>query len=144
MVRDGGTARRDLDGVEHELVGGQVLVDLEQVRVAVQVVEVLEQGEVHAGLGVLVGLVHGEPRREVDGELLVTDGELERGFVARAHPVDALLLLLLHATAQGQVAAQVVVLAVAVEVVAEHHGLHLDTVHEDDARLVYGSVSSFL
>ena len=70
MVRDGGTARRDLDGVEHELVGGQVLVDLEQVRVAVQVVEVLEQGEVHAGFRVRVGLVHGEPGREVDGQLL--------------------------------------------------------------------------
>ena len=99
MVRDGRAARGDLDGVAHELVRGDVLVELELVGVAVQVVEVLEQGEVHAGLGVLVGLVHGEPRREVDRQLFVTDGELERGLVARAHPVDALLLLLLHATA---------------------------------------------
>ena len=135
MVRDGGTARRDLDGVEHELVGGQVLVDLEQVRVAVQVVEVLEQGEVHAGFRVRVGLVHGEPGREVDGQLLVADGGLKRRLVGGRQPVHVLLLTGLDAAHEGEVAAQVVVLAVAVEVVAEHHGLHLDTVHEDDARL---------
>ena len=133
VMRDGRAARRDLDGVLHELVGGQVLVHLEQVRVAVQVVEILEQREVHAGFRVRVGLVHGEPRREVDGQLLVADGRLERRLVGGQQPVHLLLLARLDAAHERQLAAQVVVLAIAVEVVAEHHGLDLDAVHEDDA-----------
>ena len=135
---DGRTARRELDGVARELVGRNVLVDLQQVGVAVQMVEVLQQGEVHAGLRILVGLVHGQPCRQVDGQLLVADGQLERRLVAGGQPVDVLLLHLFHAAAESDLAAQVVVLAMAMEVVAEQGRLHLDAVHEDDAGLGVG------
>ena len=101
-------------------------------------VEVLQQGEVHAGLRILVGLVHGQPCRQVDGQLLVADGQLERRLVAGGQPVDVLLLHLFHAAAESDLAAQVVVLAMAMEVVTEQGRLHLDAVPEDDAGLGVG------
>ena len=52
--------------------------------------------------------------------------------------LDVLLLHLLHAAAESDLAAQVIVVAMAVEVVAEQGLLHFDTVHENDASLGVG------
>ena len=69
-----------------------------EVRVPVQVVEVFEQSEVQGLLEHRIGLVTGQPRREVDGDLLEADRRFERRLVAGVQAVDGLLLLLFDAT----------------------------------------------
>src|SRR5690606_6834518 len=75
---------------------------LVEVGVAVEVVEVLEQGEVERLLERRVGLAAGQPGREVDGDLLVADRRLERALVAGVEVVDHGPLLLVDAPGPRQ------------------------------------------
>ena len=73
-------AGRDLGEMLGELRGVPAVEQVVQVRVAVQVVEVLEQREVERLLQPRVGFLSGEPRRQVDRDLLVTDRRLQRAL----------------------------------------------------------------
>ena len=117
-----------------ELGGVPAVEELVEVGVAVEVVEVLEQREVERLLQHRVRLVPCEPRRQVDGDLLVADGRLERRLVAGVQAVDRLLLLLVDAPRQRQRALDLGVVGVAGELVGEHDRLDLDPVHQDHAR----------
>ena len=132
MVGDGGAAGGDFDVILGELVSRDIAVEIEQVGVAVEVGEILQQGEVEALLDIGVRLVFGQPCGQVDGKVLIADGLLKLAFVTGAEPVDGFLLHLFHAAGKGDLAPEFLIVAVAVEVVPEHGRFDLNAVHEDN------------
>ena len=96
-------------------------------------VKILEKREIQRLLDIGVRLVLCQPGGQVHRHMLVADGGLKLRLVDGLEPVDALLLLLLDASAERQLAAQVIVRAVPVELVFEKDLFHLDAVHQDDA-----------
>ena len=131
-------ARRDLGQVLGDLVGAAPVQQVVEVAVAVQVVEVLEQGEVEGLVHHRVGLVSGEPGRQVDRHLLVADRGLEGALVAGVEPVDGLLLLGVDPAVGGEGPLQLEVVGVSGELVGEQDRLDLDPVHEDHPRAGVG------
>ena len=138
VLRYGGAAGHDLGIAAHKALGVDAVLHVQQVRVAVQMVEVLQQRELHHLYNVWVRLPLGQDCRQVHRELFVADGRFQRRFVDGLEAGDALLLLLLYPARQRQLAPQVVVRAVAVELVAEPHGLIFGAVHQDDTHLGVG------
>ena len=125
-------AGHDLGDGAGDRLGLLALRQVEQVGVAVEVVEVLEQPEVVVLLEVRVRFHPGQPRRQVDGDLLVDDRRLERTVGAGQQPVVGLLLHLLGPPAQRQRPLHLRVVGVPGELVAEHDRLDLDPVHHHD------------
>jgi hypothetical protein len=125
-------AGHHLGQLVHDLLRLAPLHDLEEVRVAVEVIEVLQDAELVRLLEVRVRLHSGHPGGQVDRHLLVRDGRLQRARYARQQPVDRPLLLRLDVPQVGQLAAYVRVRAHPREVVVEQDRLHLDAVHRDD------------
>ena len=144
MVRDRRSAGCDVHIALHQLMRGDIHIHIEQVRVAVQMVKILEERKIHALLHIFVRLVLRQPRREVHGKVFVTDGSLELRFVAGRKPVNGFLLHLLLAAAGRDLAAQFVVRTVPVELLAEHNRLGFNPVHQDYAafrvgvRIIFG------
>ncbi len=104
---------------------------IHQRRVAVEVVEVLEQA-VAVDLGqVGVGLGHRDARRDLDRHLLEADRRLERRLVGGVQPVDQRLLVLLDPPDLAERELQVAVHPRAD--VLEAQRLGLDPVHQDHA-----------
>ena len=104
-----------------------------QVRVAVEMVEVLQQREVERLLQHRVGLLARQPRCEVDGDLLVTDRRLQRRLVTRIQTVDGPLLLLLDPARHREGALDLDVVGMPRELVPEDDRFDLDPVHQDHA-----------
>ena len=138
VVGDGGPGGHDLGVPAHQLLGMDAPVHLQQVGVAVQVVKVLQKGKVQRLLDLPVRLALGHAGGQVHGQLLVADGVLQQCLVQRFQRGDVLLLLLFLPAQQGQLPPQIVVLAVAVELVAEPNRLELGAVHQDAAHAGVG------
>ena len=81
VLGNGRAARRDLGIPAEQLLGAHALLHLEQVGIAVHVVEVLQECKIHLLLGDRVGLALGERCGQIDGQLLVRHCMLEQGFV---------------------------------------------------------------
>ncbi len=105
MLGNRGSARHDLRQPAREKIGAHVLLDVEKIGIAVEVVEVLGQCEVQRRAHILVGFVPRHYRREVDRELLVSDRVHQHGFVHRLKGSDRFLLLLLDPPRQREFAA---------------------------------------
>lgn len=83
----------DLGPALDDRVGVAALDVVVEATVAVEVVEVLEQGKVQRLLHVGIRLVLRQVRGEVDRDLLVAERGLDDRLVRRVEPVDRLLLL---------------------------------------------------
>ena len=83
MLRYGGASRSDLGALCHQARRVDVHVVHEHVGKAVQVVEVLQQGEIQCHPDVRIFLPPREICGEFDGELFVADGVFEHTLVAR-------------------------------------------------------------
>ena len=73
---DGGAAGHDLGIAPYQLFGVDAALEVQQVGIAVQVVEIFQQGEVHLVLDVRVLFPLGEDGGEVYRQLFVADGML--------------------------------------------------------------------
>ena len=138
MVGDGGPAGHDLGVAAHKGLGMRPVVELHQVGVAVKVVEVLQQGEVQRLLHIGIVLALGQHGRQVHGQLLVAQGVLQDRLVRGLQRRHQLLLLLLQAAQQGNLAAQLVVGGVPGELVAVPDRLEFRAVHQDHPRAGVG------
>ena len=138
VLRDGRAAGHDLGIAAHQPLCVYALLHLQQIGIAVQMVKILQQGQVHGldHIGVRVPL--GQDGGQVYGQLFVGDGGLQLGLVDGLQAGQLLLLLLLHPAAQRQLAPQVVVGAVPVELMAEPVRLKFGAGHQDDAHLGVG------
>ena len=92
-----GRAGKHVRAALEDLVRVLAVDQVEQLAVAVEVVEVLEQPEVEGLLDVRVRLGAREVGRQLDRDLLEPDGGLEHALVGRIQPVDGVLLLVLDA-----------------------------------------------
>src|SRR5690606_29608248 len=126
-----GPAGHHLGQLVDHLLGLAPLDHLEQVGVAVEVVEVLQHPELVRLLQVRVRFHPRHPRGEVHGDLLVRDRGLQRAGDPREQPVDHPLLLRLQVAQQGELPARVRVGALPRQVVVEEDRLGLDAVHGD-------------
>ncbi len=132
MVVLGRPGRHHVGAPLQDLVRVLAVDEVEQLRVAIEVVEVLQQPEVEGLLDVRVRLGAREIGGELDGDLLVADGGLEHGLVRGVEPVHGVLLLVLDPAQGRQRRLEVGVVGHARERVREDARLVLDAVHEDD------------
>ncbi len=124
-----------------ELFAEHALFHFEQIAVAVEVVEVLEQRKVERLFDVSVTLAPRHQCRKIYGKLLVCDSRLENGLVYRLEIAYTLLLLLVASSYESYLSAQLVVRAMAGKVVIEAALLELRAVHENYSHFrirVYG------
>ncbi len=128
----GGPAGHNLGVAAHQKLGPlAALVHLQQVGVAVQMVKILQQGEIQGGFyqAVRFGLRHA--RRQVHRQLLIADGGFQRRFVHWLQGLDTLLLLLLGSADQSQLPPQRFVWAISEKLVGEKRRFHLGAVHQN-------------
>jgi hypothetical protein len=107
------------------------LQPVQQRRIPVQVIEVLEQPEAQDLGDVGIRLILRQRGGDLDGHLLIPDRRFEWRLIGGQQPVDQRLLMLLLAPDPGQRGLQVLVHAGAG--MAETNGLRFDAVHENDA-----------
>ena len=117
VLRYGGAPRSDLRALCHKPRRVDVHVVHEHVGEAVQMVEVLQQGEIQCHPDVRIFLPPREICGEFDGELFVADRSFQHAFAYGFQRAEFLLLLLFHAADQSDLAAQVVHGAMAGELV---------------------------
>ena len=138
MLADRRAAGHDLGVAADQALGVLAGDHLHQIRVAVQVVEVLQQREVQRVPDMRRLHALRQVRRQIDSQLLIADGVREDAFGDRLEVGKALLLLLLGAPRHGQLAPQALIRAVARHLVGELHGLVFRAVHQDDAAFGVG------
>ena len=83
VVRNGGTPGHDFGVAPDKPFGIDARLRLEQVRVSVQVVEILKEREIQRALDVAVRLPPRKFRGEIYGELFIGNRVLENALVAR-------------------------------------------------------------
>ena len=132
-LRNGRPARHDLGIFPDEFFGVDALFKVQQVCIAVQVVEVLQKGKIKLVFDIFILFPLRENGGEVDRELLVTDGMFEDALVAGLQVGDALLLLLFAAADERHIPAHLVVGAVPRKARRVPDRLKFRTVHEDGA-----------
>ena len=128
----------DLGEIAANLLGLLAFEQLVKVRVAIEMVEILEQGKVVHLLEVRIGLVTRKPCGEVHRNLLVAESHLDRALIPWNEPVDRFLLLGLDAAQEGKLLLYVGIERIPRHLVREHDGFDLDAVHEDAARAAVG------
>ena len=138
MVGDGGTAGHDLGVAAHQVLRLLAGLHVQIVRIAVEVVEVLQQRKVQRILQPRVAHALGEVGRQIHRQLLVADGVLQHRLVQRLQVAQELLLLLLAAADQRKLAANLVVHRVPGELVGEPHVFKFRAVHQDQPRAGVG------
>ena len=130
---DGRAAGHDLGVGADQLFGVDAPLEIQKIGIAIEMVEVLEEGEVHLFFDVGVLFALREDGGEVDGELFVADGVFEDALVDGFEGRDALLLLLFAAADERHAAAHVVVGAATGQARRVPDRLKLRAVHQDDA-----------
>ena len=83
VLRNGGAAGHDLGIAAHQPLGVDAAFQFQQIRIAVQVVKILQQSQVHHLHHIGVRLPLGQNSRQVHGQLLVPDGGFQNTFVDR-------------------------------------------------------------
>ena len=81
MVRDGRPAGHNLRIAAHQRFRMRAGGEIQIIRIAIQVIEILQQREIQRALDVRIGHALGEVRGQVHGQLLIADRVLQRGFV---------------------------------------------------------------
>lgn len=138
VLVDGRPPHGDVSVALSDVVGVLAFQPVQQRRIAVEVIEVLQHAEA-IDLGEIgVGLVLGDAGGDLDRHLLVGDGGLQPRLVRRQQPVDQCFLVVLDATYPRQQQPQMLVEQRTV--VREAVGLVLDAVHQDDPDPRHGIV----
>ena len=138
MLGNGWTARHKFGVATNKFFRNNALVHFQKVGISVQVVEVLQKGKVHCHFNVLVTFPLGKDGSQVNGKLLVADGVLQNAFANGLQTGNALLLLLFVTACYGNFPADVVVVAMAVELMSKPNCLELGTGSQNDAHARVG------
>ena len=131
VLGNGRSAGHDFRQSAGKRFRADVLLYVQKVGIAVEVVKVLGERKVQRRAHILVGFVSRHNRREVDCKLLVAYRVHQHRFVHGLKRSDSLLLLLFDAARKRELAAQIVVYAVACKGVGEPYRLELGAVCED-------------
>ena len=134
MVRDSRAAGHDLRVAPDQLLRVHAGRCVQIIGVAVQMIKVLQQREIERVANVRVGHALRQMRRQVYRQLLVADRVLQRRLFRGLQMRKQLLLLLLAATNQRQLAAQLVVARCAGKLMRKPYVFKLRAVHQNDAR----------
>ena len=134
VVGDGRPPRHDLGVAAHQILRLFAAGGVQIIGVAVQVVEVLQQGKVQRALDVQTVHPLGQMGGQVHRQLLVADGVFQRRLIRRLEVGQQLLLLLFAAAEQRQLAAQLVVRAAAGELMPKPDVFKLGAGHQDHPR----------
>ena len=122
----------------HEALSLYSLFHLEQIGITIQVVKVLQQRKVQRLYDVRIRFALRQYGSEIHSQLLVCYRRLELGLIYGLEIGELVLLLLFNAPADGYLAPQIVVGAVAVELVAKPHSFIFSACHEYYAHLGVG------
>ncbi len=88
VLRNGGPARHDFRVIPHQLFRVDAAVHFQQIRVPVQVIKILQQGEIQRGFHVGTSDPLGQNGRQVHRQLLIADGVLQHRFIQRLQAGD--------------------------------------------------------
>jgi hypothetical protein len=102
MFDDGRSAGEHVRITLQNIVRVLAFEPIQQGRVAIHVIEVFEQAEAIYLREVRIGFLLCQRSRELDGDLLITDGRLERRVIGAQQPVDHRRLMVLDATYLGE------------------------------------------
>lgn len=130
MLIHGGPARNDVGMGLQDVVRILAFQAIEQRRIAVEMVEVLQQSEPVDLRQIRIGLVLRHCGRDLDGDLFIRDGGFQRRMVGGDKPVDGRLLMLLDAPDFRQRHLQVFVHTRAQ--VLEAQRFHFQSIGQDD------------
>ena len=133
VVRDGGTSGHDFRVMPHQILCMHAGFHIQEICITIQVIKILQQGEVQRAFDVCVRFPLGEPGGQIHRQLFVADGMLQNGFIRGFEQADEFLLLLFLTPDNGQFPANVVVVAMAGKLMQEPVGFKFRAVHQNDA-----------
>ena len=134
VMRDGRSCGSNLGVSVYKPVCVNAVLHIQQIRISVQMVEVLEQRKIKRGFYVHIRLALSKYSGKLNCKLLVADSGFKHRFILRLEAGNSFLLLLFVLSYKLELSAQVVILAVTEELMREPNRLVLRSVHKDYAR----------